>query len=71
MRRFERLQQCPHFEHVKVVDTLNYAAVFPACRAVVHHGAPGTTAAGLRAGIPTLSLPTDLDQTLWGLRSND
>ncbi|BBZ13028.1 glycosyltransferase [Mycobacterium branderi] len=56
----------PHFEHVKVVDTLNYAAVFPACRAVVHHGAPGTTAAGLRAGIPTLSLPTDLDQTLWG-----
>ncbi|ORV16698.1 glycosyltransferase [Mycobacterium celatum] len=56
----------PHFEHVKVVDTVNYASVFPACRAVVHHGAPGTTAAGLRAGLPTLSLPTDLDQTLWG-----
>jgi UDP:flavonoid glycosyltransferase YjiC (YdhE family) len=58
----------PHFEHVKVVGTLNYAAAFPACRAVVHHGGLGTTAAGLRAGVPTLILSTDLDQTLWGAR---
>lgn len=50
------------------VDTLNYAATFPACRAVVHHGGAGTTAAGLRAGKPTLVLSTDLDQTLWGAR---
>ena len=28
----------PHFENVKVVGTMNYAAAFPACRAVVHHG---------------------------------
>ena len=58
----------PHFEHVKVVGTMNYAAAFPACRAVVHHGGAGTTAAGLRAGVPTLILSTDLDQTLWGAR---
>ena len=58
----------PHFEHVKVVGTMNYAAIFPACRAVVHHGGAGTTAAGLRAGVPTLILSTDLDQTLWGAR---
>jgi UDP:flavonoid glycosyltransferase YjiC (YdhE family) len=58
----------PHFEHVKVVGTMNYAAAFPACRAVVHHGGTGTTAAGLRAGVPTLILSTDLDQTLWGVR---
>jgi UDP:flavonoid glycosyltransferase YjiC (YdhE family) len=58
----------PHFEHVKVVGTLNYAAAFPACRGVVHHGGLGTTAAGLRAGVPTLILSTDLDQTLWGAR---
>jgi UDP:flavonoid glycosyltransferase YjiC (YdhE family) len=58
----------PHFEHVKVVSTMNYAAAFPACRAVVHHGGLGTTAAGLRAGVPTLILSTDLDQTLWGAR---
>jgi UDP:flavonoid glycosyltransferase YjiC (YdhE family) len=58
----------PHFEHVKVVGTVNYAAVFPACRAVVHHGGAGTTAIGLRAGVPQLILSTDLDQTLWGAR---
>jgi UDP:flavonoid glycosyltransferase YjiC (YdhE family) len=58
----------PHFDHVKVVGAMNYAAAFPACRAVVHHGGVGTTAAGLRAGVPTLILSTDLDQTLWGAR---
>jgi UDP:flavonoid glycosyltransferase YjiC (YdhE family) len=56
----------PHFEHVKVVGAVNYAAIFPACRAVVHHGGVGTTAAGLRAGVPTLILWTLLDQPLWG-----
>ncbi|EUA32969.1 putative glycosyltransferase B [Mycobacterium xenopi 4042] len=56
----------PHMEHVKVVDTVNFAAIFPACRAVVHHGGAGTTAVGLRSGVPTLILSTDLNQTLWG-----
>jgi UDP:flavonoid glycosyltransferase YjiC (YdhE family) len=55
-------------DHVKVVAAVNYAATFPACRAVVHHGGAGTTAASLRAGVPTLILSTDLDQTLWGVR---
>jgi UDP:flavonoid glycosyltransferase YjiC (YdhE family) len=55
----------PRFDHVKVVDTMNYAAVFPACRAVVHHGGMGTTAAGLRAGVPMLILWTALDQAIW------
>lgn len=58
----------PRSEHVKVVAAMNYSAAFPACRAVVHHGGTGTTAAGLRAGVPTLILSTDLDQTLWGRR---
>jgi UDP:flavonoid glycosyltransferase YjiC (YdhE family) len=58
----------PHFEHVKVVGEMNYAAAFPACRAVVHHGGAGTTAAGLRAGVPTLILSTWPDQRLWGAR---
>ena len=57
-----------HLDHVKVVGTMNYAAAFPACRAVVHHGGLGTTAAGLRAGVPTLILPAWLDQTMWGAR---
>lgn len=55
----------PHADHVKVVGAVNYAAVFPACRAVVHHSGAGTTAAGLRAGVPTLSLPSTGDQKIW------
>jgi UDP:flavonoid glycosyltransferase YjiC (YdhE family) len=54
-----------HFENVKVVGTVNHAAVFPACRAVVHHGGPGTTFAGIRAGVPTLALSVSVDQPLW------
>jgi UDP:flavonoid glycosyltransferase YjiC (YdhE family) len=53
-------------DHVKVVGAVNFAAAFPACRAVVHHGAAGTTAAGLRAGVPALILWTWPDQSLWG-----
>ncbi len=52
-------------DHVKVVDAVNHAVIFPACRAVVHHGGAGTTAAGLRAGVPTLVLWVGLDQPIW------
>jgi UDP:flavonoid glycosyltransferase YjiC (YdhE family) len=44
---------------------VNYAAIFPSCRAVVHHGGAGTVAAGLRAGVPTLILWTLPDQPLF------
>jgi len=58
----------PHAEHVKVVKTLGQAAIFPLCRAVVHHGGSGTTAAALRAGIPTLILFAFwLDQPIWAV----
>ncbi|MCV7347670.1 glycosyltransferase [Mycolicibacterium rhodesiae] len=46
----------PRAEHVKVVGSMNHSAIFPACRAVVHHGGAGTTAAVLRAGVPHLVL---------------
>ncbi|WP_122440463.1 glycosyltransferase [Mycobacterium attenuatum] len=55
----------PDTGHIKVVDAVNHAAVLPACRAVVHHGGAGTTAAGMRAGIPTLILWLWLDQPIW------
>ncbi len=55
----------PHADHVKVVEAVNHAAVFPACRAIVHHGGAGTTAAGLRAGVPTLIVWVGLDQPIW------
>jgi UDP:flavonoid glycosyltransferase YjiC (YdhE family) len=59
------LRHIPHFDHVKVVGAVNYSAVFPACRAVVHHGGAGTTAAGMRAGIPTLILWMGADHPIW------
>ncbi|AKK28982.1 glycosyltransferase [Mycobacterium sp. EPa45] len=56
----------PQFDHVKVVGAVNYATIFPSCRAVVHHGGAGTTAAGLRAGVPTLILWMADVQVVWG-----
>jgi UDP:flavonoid glycosyltransferase YjiC (YdhE family) len=56
----------PHFDHVKVVGTVNFGVVFPACRAVVHHGGQGSTAAALRAGVPTLILYTADAHVMWG-----
>lgn len=55
----------PQCDHVKVVGLVNYAAIFPACRAVVHHGGAGTTAIGMRAGIPMLILWAGTDQPIW------
>ena len=52
----------PSFDHVKVVGQVNYATIFPNCRAVVHHGGAGTLAACLRAGVPQLILWTLPDQ---------
>ncbi|OBK15520.1 glycosyltransferase [Mycobacterium sp. 1245852.3] len=57
-----------HFDHVKVVDAMNYATVLPACRAFVHHGGAGTTNAALRAGLPALILWTLPDQAIWAAR---
>ena len=42
--------------------------LFPRVAAVVHHGGAGTTAAGLRAGKPSLLIPHVGDQFFWGRR---
>jgi len=56
----------PHSDQVKIVGAVNHSAIFPACRAVVHQGGAGTTAAGMRAGIPTLILWHPInDQQIW------
>jgi UDP:flavonoid glycosyltransferase YjiC (YdhE family) len=57
--------EAPRSDHVMVAGAMNHAAIFPACRAVVHHGGAGTTAAGMRAGIPTLILWVTADQPIW------
>ena len=52
-------------DDVKLVRAASHAAILPLCRAVVHHGGAGTTAAGMRAGIPTLILWVTADQPIW------
>ncbi len=52
-------------DHVKLVGAVNHSAVFPRCRMVVHHGGSGTTAAGMRAGVPALLLWIGADQPLF------
>ncbi len=42
--------------------------LFPRMAAVVHHGGAGTTAAGLRAGVPAIITPVYSDQFFWGQR---
>lgn len=54
-----------HPDHVKLVGQINYSTILPACRAAVHHGGAGTTAASLRAGLPTLILWDVADQFIW------
>ncbi len=39
--------------------------LLPLCCAVVHHGGAGTTAAGLKHGLPTLVCPFFADQYMW------
>lgn len=57
-------------DRVKVVGAVNHSKVFPACRAVVHHGGAGTVAAGVRAGVPTVVLWVSADQPVWASRIN-
>jgi UDP:flavonoid glycosyltransferase YjiC (YdhE family) len=54
-----------HPDHVKIVGQVNYTTILPMCRAAVHHGGAGTTAASLRAGLPTLVLWDVADQFIW------
>jgi sterol 3beta-glucosyltransferase len=50
------------------LDQAPHDWLFPRVAAVVHHGGAGTTAAGLRAGRPTIICPFFGDQPFWGRR---
>lgn len=55
-------------ERVHVTRSVDHDAVLPRCRAAVHHGGAGTTAASLRAGVPTVVCSIGADQPIWGAR---
>jgi sterol 3beta-glucosyltransferase len=56
---------------VHLLDQVPHDWLFPRVAAVVHHGGAGTTAAGLRAGRPTVICSFFGDQPFWGRRVHD
>jgi sterol 3beta-glucosyltransferase len=48
------------------IKAVPHTWLFPRMAAVVHHGGAGTTAAGLRAGVPSVIVPYFGDQSFWG-----
>jgi len=58
-------------ENVCIIESAPHDWLFPQVAAVVHHCGAGTTAAGLRAGVPTIPVPHFEDQPFWAKRLFD
>jgi sterol 3beta-glucosyltransferase len=54
--------------NIYITESIPHDWLMPRVGAVVHHGGAGTTAAGLRAGKPTIICPFVADQPFWGRR---
>ncbi|WP_194853026.1 glycosyltransferase [Nocardia sp. SYP-A9097] len=51
---------------VTVLPQVDHRAVLPRCALAIHHGGAGTTAAALRAGVPSVICSVQADQSFWG-----
>ena len=50
------------------VEQVPYDWLLPRIAAMVHHGGSGSTAAAIRAGVPSFAVPFGYEQALWGRR---
>lgn len=50
------------------IDEVPHSLLFPRMAALVHHAGAGTTAAGLRAGVPAVPVPIQFDEGFWAAR---
>jgi UDP:flavonoid glycosyltransferase YjiC (YdhE family) len=50
------------------IGEMPHSVLFPRMAAVVHHAGAGTTAAGLRAGVPSVPVPIQFDEGFWAAR---
>ena len=55
-------------ENIFILESAPHSWLFPQMAAIVHHGGAGTTAATLRAGVPSAVIPHTADQFTWGRR---
>lgn len=58
-------------EDIFMLDFAPHDWLFPKMAAVIHHGGAGTTAAGLRAGVPSAVVSHMADQPYWGRRIHE
>jgi sterol 3beta-glucosyltransferase len=57
-----------HCDDVLTIGDVPHALLFPRLAAVVHHAGAGTSAAALRAGVPSVPVPVTADQPFWAGR---
>jgi UDP:flavonoid glycosyltransferase YjiC (YdhE family) len=55
-------------EKIYLTNPVPFELLFPHLSLAIHHGGAGTTAAGLRAGIPQVITPLISDQRFWSWR---
>lgn len=57
-------------ENIHILKYAPHSWLFPKMAVIVHHGGSGTTASGMRAGVPTVVIPHQGDQGFWGRTVN-
>ncbi|ANH94806.1 UDP-glucose--sterol glucosyltransferase [Streptomyces sp. SAT1] len=55
-------------DDILTVGEVPHTLLFPRTAAVVHHAGAGTSAAALRAGVPSVPVPVTADQPFWAAR---
>jgi UDP:flavonoid glycosyltransferase YjiC (YdhE family) len=68
LRGWGGLQQTDLPSSVFMIDQAPHEWLFPRMAAIVHHGGAGTTAASIRAGVPSIIVPFFGDQPFWADR---
>lgn len=58
-------------DSILAVDSIPHSWLFEQVSLVCHHGGAGTTAAGFKAGVPSIIIPFSNDQFAWAHRAYD
>ncbi len=58
-------------DNIYAIGSVPHSWLFPQMAAVCHHGGAGTSAAGFRAGVPSVIVPFSNDQFAWAHRAYD